>query len=59
MQSADETDKGVGVGIVFGLLTAAAAAYAFVSSGQFQTAIGFGAAMVLAALSVGAIQLWG
>jgi hypothetical protein len=58
-QSADETDMSVGVGLAFGLLTVAAAAYAFVSPGQFQTAVGFGAAVTLAALSVAAIHVWG
>jgi hypothetical protein len=58
-QSADETDMGVGVGLAFGLLTAAAAVYAFVSPGQFQTAVGFAAAVTLAALSVAAIHVWG
>ena len=58
-QSADETDMGVGVGIIFGLLTVAAAVYAFVSPGQFETAVGFAAAVTLAALSVAAIQIWG
>lgn len=50
---------GVGIGIVLGLVTVAAAAYAFVSPGQFQTAVGFGAAVTLAATSVAAIHIWG
>jgi len=58
-QSADETDMGVGIGVVLGLVTVAAAVYAFVSPGQFQTAVGFGASVTLAALCVAAIHIWG
>lgn len=58
-QSADETDMGVGVGLVLGLVTVAAAAYAFVSPGQFQTAVGFAAAVTFASLCVAAIHVWG
>ena len=58
-QSADETDMGVGIGLLLGLVTVAAAVYAFVSPGQFQTAVGFGAAVTLAAACVAAIHVWG
>ncbi|MFB6072765.1 MAG: hypothetical protein ABEJ88_07340 [Halobacterium sp.] len=57
--SAQETDMGVGIGLALGVLTAAAAAYTFVAPGQFQTAVGFAAAVTLAALSVAAIHVWG
>lgn len=50
---------GVGIGLALGVLTAAAAAYTFVAPGQFQTAVGFAAAVTLAALSVAAIHVWG
>jgi len=50
---------GVGVGLVLGTLAAAAAVYTFVTPGQFQSALGFGAAVTFAALSVAAIHIWG
>lgn len=49
---------GVGIGLVLGLLTVAAAVYTFVAPGQFETALGFGGAVTLAALSVAAFHLW-
>lgn len=58
-QSADETDMGVGIGLLLGLITVAAAVYTFVSPGQFQTAVGFGATVTLAAASVAAVHIWG
>jgi hypothetical protein len=58
-QSTQETDMGVGIGLVLGALTAAAAAFAFVTPGQFQTALGFGAAVLFASLTVAAIHVWG
>ena len=56
--SAQETDMGVGIGLVLGLLTVAAGIYTFVAPGQFETALGFGAAVTLAALCVAAIHVW-
>ncbi|WP_232688351.1 DUF7525 family protein [Halobacterium zhouii] len=56
--SAQETDMGVGIGLALGLLTVAAGVYAFVAQGQFETALGFGAAVTLAVLCVGAIHVW-
>ena len=57
--SAQETDMGVGIGLLFGLLAAAAAVYTFVAPGQFESALGFGAAVALASLCVAAIHAWG
>lgn len=56
--SAQETDMGVGIGLVLGLFTVAAAVYTFVAPGQFETALGFGATVTLAALCVSAIHIW-
>ncbi|CQH52594.1 MULTISPECIES: hypothetical protein [Halobacterium] len=57
--STQETDMGVGVGLAFGLLAVAAAAYTFVAPGQFQTALGFAGAVTLSALCVAALHVWG
>lgn len=54
-----ETDMGVGIGLVFGLLAVAAAIYTFVAPGQFETALGFGGAVTLATLCVAALHAWG
>lgn len=53
-----ESDKGVGLGIAFGLLTIAAAAYTLFAPTQFTTALGFGAAVTLGVLTVAAIHLY-
>lgn len=50
---------GVGIGLATGLLAVAAAVYTFVAPGQFETALGFGAAVAFATLSVAAIHIWG
>jgi len=57
--STQQTDMGVGVGLAFGLLAAAAAAYTFVAPGQFQTALGFAGAVTLSMFCVVAIHVWG
>lgn len=50
------TDKGVGLGIAFGILTLAAAAYTIVAPSQFGSALGFGAAITLGVLCVAALH---
>ena len=57
--SVQDTDMGVGVGLALGLLATAAAVYTFVTPGQFQSALCFGAAVAFAALSVADIHIWG
>ena len=52
------TDKGVGIGLAFGILTLAAAAYTVVAPTQFGSALGFGAAITLAVLSVAALHAY-
>lgn len=53
------SDKGVGIGLAFGLLTLGAAVYTFAAPSQFGTALGFGAAMVLAVLAIAALHVYG
>lgn len=52
------TDKGVGLGLAFGILTIAAAAYTLVAPSQFGSALGFGAAVTLGVLSVAALHVY-
>lgn len=52
------TDKGVGLGLAFGILTIAAAAYTIFAPTQFSSALGFGAAITLAVLSVAALHVY-
>ncbi len=50
---------GIGIGMALGLLAVAASAYTFVAAGQFQTALGFAAAVTLSVLCVAAFHVWG
>lgn len=50
---------GIGVGLVLGVLAVAASAYTFVAPGQFETAVGFAAAVAFSVLCVGALHVWG
>lgn len=50
---------GIGVGLVLAVLAVAASAYTFVAPGQFQTALGFAAAVTLSVLCVAAFHVWG
>lgn len=50
---------GIGVGLVLGVLAAAAAAYTFVAPGQFESALGFAGAVTFSALCVAAFHVWG
>lgn len=53
------SDKGVGLGLAFGILTLIAAVYTFAAPTQFQTALGFGTAITLAVLSIAALHVYG
>lgn len=53
------SDKGVGIGLAFGILTLAAAAYTFAAPTQLGTAIGFGAALTLSVLAIAALHVYG
>lgn len=53
-----DTDKGLGLGLAFGILTILAAAYTIFAPSQFGSALGFGAAMTLAVLAVAALHLY-
>ncbi|WP_336036889.1 DUF7525 family protein [Halobacterium yunchengense] len=57
--STQESDMGIGIGMALGLLAVAASAYTFVAAGQFQTALGFAAAVTLSVLCVAAFHVWG
>jgi hypothetical protein len=57
--TSQETDMGIGVGLVLGVLAAAAAAYTFVAPGQFESALGFAGAVTFSALCVAAFHVWG
>lgn len=52
------TDKGVGLGLAFGILTIVAAAYTLIAPSQFGSALGFGASVTLAVLSVAALHVY-
>lgn len=53
------SDKGVGVGFAFGILSLIAAVYTFAAPSQFQTAVGFGSAITLAVLAIAALHVYG
>lgn len=53
-----DTDKGFGLGLAFGILTIAAAAFTLFAPTQFSSALGFGAAVTLAVLSVAALHIY-
>ncbi|MFB6120649.1 MAG: hypothetical protein ABEJ68_05985 [Halobacteriaceae archaeon] len=59
MPATGTTDMGLGLTLLFGALTFAAAAYTYVAPSQEATAWGFAAAMVLAVLSVSALHVYG
>lgn len=58
MSTTDATDRGIGLTLLFGLLTAIAAAYTLFAGSQAASAVGFAAAMTLATLAVAAIHLY-
>lgn len=53
-----DTDKGVGIGLAFGILTLAAATYTIIAPTQFGSALGFGASIALAVLAVAALHAY-
>lgn len=53
------TDKGVGMGLVFGILTLAAAVYTFAAPTQLGTAIGFAGAVTFAILCIASLHVYG
>lgn len=53
------SDKGIGIGLAFGILTLIAAIYTLAAPTQFQTAIGFGSAVTLAVLCIAALHIYG
>lgn len=53
------SDKSLGIGLAFGVLTLAAAVYTFAAPTQFGTALGFGAAVTLAVLAIAGIHVYG
>jgi len=55
---AAETDKGVGFGVLFGILAAVGALVMLAAPGQLTKAGGFALAMVAALLSVVAVQAY-
>jgi type II secretory pathway pseudopilin PulG len=59
MEQTLESDKGLGLGVVFALVALVGALAMLFAPGQIGKAWGFAAAMVAAALAVVAIQAYG
>lgn len=59
MAVTETTDMGLGLTLLFGALTIAAAGYTVVAPSQEASAWGFAAAIALAAVSVSALHVYG
>jgi hypothetical protein len=53
-----QSDKGIGLAVLFSVLTIVAAVAMFAAPGQFAKAVGFAVAMIAACLAVAATHLY-